>query len=86
VGLLSKNVYTVMCTMEKAVRKLLNISYTTHSKYLPLIVDVISFEQQLYKRFVKFLSNVSNCKNAIDNLCYDLLLDGSNSVSCKNLN
>jgi hypothetical protein len=83
----SSKMFTQLCVQwRKAVRKLLNIPYTTHSKYLPLIVDDIPFEQQLYKRFVKFLSNVSKCKNEIVNLCYKLMLDGSNSVSCKNLN
>ena len=70
----------------KCIRKLLNLPTRCHSLYLPLIVNDYPVEIQLYKRFIKFIvSIISSCNESVK-LCGKLLIEGSNSVCCRNLN
>ena len=62
------------------------ISPQTHGKYLALICNDLPVDLQLYRRFVKFLNTVTSSTNRCINLCGRLVLNGSNSIVCKNLN
>ena len=70
----------------KCIRKLLYLSPMTHSGFLPLLCDDIPVELQLFRRFNKFLWNVSKSSNPCVSMCYKLVSNGSNSVFCKNVN
>ena len=70
----------------KCIHKLLYLSPMTHSRFLPLLCDDIPIELQLFRRFNKFLWNVSKSYNPCVSMCYKLVINGSNSVFCKNVN
>ena len=68
------------------IRKLMSISPRTHGGFLPLIINDLPIEYQMFKRFLKFMYNVLNILNKCISLCGKLALSGSNSSSSKNLN
>ena len=73
-------------TWRKSVRKLLNLPYQTHSRYLNHLVNDLNIETQLHKRFLNFLDKLNNSSNNILSLCGKLALSGSNSSTCRNVN
>ncbi len=46
------------------VRRLLNLPYETHRRYLPSLVGTSSPKHQIYTRFVKLVSKMKNSENA----------------------
>ena len=70
----------------KSIRKLLNIPIRTHNNLLSLICGDIDVDLQIYRRFVKFITNINNSKNSCVQLCSKLVNAGSASVLCCNLN
>ena len=69
----------VYVACRKAIRYVLNLPLTTHSRFLHLICKDSSVNSQLYNRFVKFLRSLSISNNTIVNMCYDLIVHGSGS-------
>ena len=82
----SKTMKRFCIQWRKCLRKLLNLSPLCHSKYLPLIVNDMPLDVQLYKRFIKFICNIINSDNSCVSLCGKMMLAGSNSIPCRNLN
>ena len=70
----------------KCIRKLLYLSPMAHSTFLPLLCDDIPVELLLFRRFKKFIWNVSKSSNPCVSMCYKLVINGSNSVFGKNVN
>ena len=67
------------------MRKLLNVSYKTHSLYLPLIVEDWSMQTQIHRRYLKFFNSVVHSTRVI-HMCKLLVVNGSGSSVCKSLN
>ena len=53
---------------------------------MPCIVNDLPVEIQIHKRFLKFFSLCLNSENNVLQICSRLVINGSNSVMCKNLN
>ena len=70
----------------KCMRKLLNLDYKSRSKYLPFIVNDIPVDAQLHRRFLKFFYSTINSDNVCLQMCSKLILLGSQSNACKNIN
>ena len=70
----------------KAVRRLLNLPYDTHSDYLHLIVSDNPVNIQIFKRFNKFMHKVSTSDNYFINIAGILAFNGSDSNVCKKIN
>ena len=49
----------------KSVRHILGLPYKTHSVYLPLMVEDLPVEVQLYNRFMKFFLKIVNSQNKV---------------------
>ena len=47
----------------KAIRRLLNIPYNTHTKLLPVLVNSVPVTDQLFKRFASLYINMLQCDN-----------------------
>jgi hypothetical protein len=82
----SKAVNYFYVQWRKCIRKLLNISDRTHSRYLAYICNDIPIEIQLYKRVVVFIRNLIKSDNKIVRTCISAAISGSQSVMCKNIN
>ena len=75
-----------ICTKwRQSIRKLLNITPTTHNSLIHLICDTIPFENQIYRRFLTFLNSMKSSSNVILNVCLDLVINGSSSTCSGNL-
>ena len=70
----------------KCMRQLIGLSQRAHGGYLHKVVDDISIENQLIKRFVKFYNKVICSENPVVQLCCSLVNQGSNSTVCRSLN
>ena len=81
----SKQILRLYTTWRKCPRQLLKIIHVAHGEYLPLIVEDISFEGQLVKRFIRFYNSVINSDNNILQFCGQLVTKGSNSAVCKSV-
>ena len=77
----TKKFYTLWC---KCIRQLLGLPVRTHSRYLPMLVDDLPIDAQLYKRLNKFLCQLTSSNNFCVQLCLQLLKNGSNNV-CKSV-
>ena len=73
-------------TWRKCVRQLLNLSPLAHGAYLHKIVNDLSIENQLMKRFLKFFNSIVSSDNPVVRLCGSLVVNGSNSYVCRSLN
>ena len=73
-------------TWRKCFRQLLNLSPRAHGVYLHRIVNDLSIEDQLSKRFFKFFNGILSSNNPVVRLCGSLVVKGSNSYTCKSLN
>ena len=62
------------------MRQLIGLSQRAHGGYLHKVVDDISIENQLIKRFVKFCNKVICSENPVVQLCCSLVNQGSNST------
>jgi hypothetical protein len=82
----SQEINNVITQWRKCIRKLLNISNLTHCRYLPHIVEDFPIELQLFKRVLKFLVKIFKSYNLCVKTCGNLIMHGSNSVTCRNLN
>ena len=67
----------------KCLRKLYGLPCRTHSKYIPLIVNDLSVQFQLFQRLNKFVWKLSLSENPCVQLCRNLMQNGSNSNVCK---
>ena len=70
----------------KAIRKLFNVPYTTHCSLLPLLCDDFNVNIQIKRRTISFLNSLSNSKNSLLKMCYNMSIFGiqsslSNSIS-----
>ena len=70
----------------KGIRTLLNLPVRTHSRYIPLIIEDLPVEYQLYKRFLKFVHNLIKSENKCISLCARLMFNGSSSAASNNVN
>ena len=73
-------------TWRKCVRRLLDIPYNTHGKLLHMILNDSPVEAQLYNRFLNFFKSVISSENKVLKLCGNLVLNGSGSTVCDNIN
>lgn len=73
-------------TWRKCVKQLLNISPRAHGVYLHRIVNDLSIENQLIKRFLNFFNGIITSDNPVIRLCGSLVVNGSNSYACRSLN
>ena len=85
-NLSSKSVDIIYTAWRVIVRKLLNVSYKTHSLYLPLIIEDWSIQTQIHRRYVKFFNSVVHSTNRVIHMCKLLVVNGSGSSVCKSLN
>ena len=76
-NLSSKSVDIIYTAWRVIVRKLLNVSYKTHSLYLPLIIEDWSIQTQIHRRFVKFFNSVVHSTNRVIHMCKLLVVNGS---------
>lgn len=81
-----KDIQKFYVTWRKCLRKLLGLNYRTHSLYIHRIVEDIPVGTQLHKRFMKFIYNALHCENKCVKMCVTLALNGSQSVTCHNMN
>ena len=63
--------------------QLIGLSQRAHGGYLHKVVDDISIENQLIKRFVKFYNKVICSENPVVQLCCSVVNQGSNYVRNK---
>ena len=82
----SKYVHLFYTCWRKCIRKLLSLPWTTHSVYLPLLINDVNVDTQLHKRFLKFIKGIIGHDNSLINLCGKLVINGSDSKACKSLN
>ena len=68
----SKQILFLYTTLRKCLRQLLKITHIAHGEYLPFIVDNISIEGHLVKKFIKFYNSVINSDNNILQFCDQL--------------
>ena len=59
----SKKVTSFNTLCCKCLMKILDLPYTTHSRYIPLIVSDVPVETQLFRRVSNFMCNVSASTN-----------------------
>ena len=69
----------------KAIRKLLCLPMLCHNNLSHLIVDDMPVDNQVYKRFLKFLKNICNSNNSVIQLLGKLVIYGSSSTVSNNL-
>ena len=81
----SKQILHLYTTWLKCLRQLLKITHIAHGEYLPFIVEYITIEGQLVKRFIKFYNSVINSDNKILQFCGQLVTNGSNCAVCKSV-
>ena len=81
----SKNTVKFYVTWRKCVRKLMNLPYRTHSRFLPVLCGDISVEYQLFKRVNKIFWNLHKSTNSCLNLCAKLIEKGSCSNFSKSV-
>ena len=53
--------------------KLIGIHYRTHSQYLPVICNDILMENQVHKRYIKFVRGIVRSENGVVSLCGKLI-------------
>ena len=63
--------YKKVCTsLNKGVRTILNLPYTTHTYMLGPLMKQPHMSLQLYKRCSRFLYGMKQCRNYIVKLCF----------------
>ena len=72
----SEKVTSFYTLWRKCLRKLLDLPYTTHSRYIPLIVNDVPVEAQLFRRVNNFMCNMSASTNLSVKLCTKLVING----------
>ena len=70
----------------KCIRKILGLPYRTHKALLPLIIDDVSIESQVEKRFSKYIVNLFKSDNIYLSLCKDIIVHGSRSSAGRSFN
>ena len=76
----TKEMEPLYIAWRKCVRRILGVPYNTHCRLLPLLVDDVSIDVKLYKRFINFINKVALSQNSCVNLCVKIMSSGSNSV------
>ena len=67
------------------MRRLFNLPYKTHSRYLPLLCNDFPVDPQLIVRFSKFMYKVFTSENECVQLAGKVALNGSQSSICKSV-
>ena len=70
----------------KCIRRLFNIPSRTHNVLLNIICEDFPITMQLHNRFLKFIHSVITNDNYCIQLCGKLVMNGSHSTACDNLN
>lgn len=70
----------------KCVRKILGVSYRTHSALLPYLIDDLCIQSQMEKRLVGFIHSLILSNNNFVKVCFKLVVDGSTSPLGKSTN
>jgi len=78
----SRHMQLFYVSWRKAIRKLLNIPFITHSVLLHCICDDIPIHEQLYSRFIK---GIVDSSNSMTSLCYTLALNARRSSLCNSI-
>ena len=79
------SITTFHVAWRKAIRKVLDLPYRTHSRILNLICDDLPIDAQLHVRFHKFLVSLHTSSNPVTQLCTELALSGSGSSVSNNI-
>ena len=69
----------------RCIRRLFNLPYETHRRYLPSLVGTSSAKHQIYSRFVKLESKMENSKNRRVSFLARLCRDSPRSIIGGNL-
>lgn len=69
----------------KAIRYILQIPNTTHSRFLHLICNDRPIKEVLYSRLIRFIHSLITSENHVNNICVKLALSGSNSAVGNNI-
>ena len=69
----------------KCVRNLLCLPYRTHCALIPEIIDDPNISNQLHKRVLRFVNSCLKSNN-LCKLMMSIAINGSNSVTCRNIN
>ena len=83
--LTNKDIDRLYVTWRKCIRKLIGIHYRTHSQYLPVICNDIPIENQIHKRYIKFVRGIVRSENEVVSLCGKLSMKGSQSAVSKSI-
>ena len=75
----SNDILKFYSTWKKGLRRLFNLPYRTHSRYLPLLGNDLPVNLQLFLRFNKFMYKLLTSENAFVQLASKLALNGSQS-------
>lgn len=70
----------------KCIRRLLSLPYRTHSNLIPFIVEDLSIQFQVEKRFVKYFETIRTSSNRYLQLCRNIIEGGSRSPLGKSYN
>jgi hypothetical protein len=82
----SRSINLLFTAWRKCVRRIWQVHPMTHCNLLHLICNDLPVEQQIHKRFLKFLFSILESKNKIIYLCGQLALCGSQSKLGNNIN
>ena len=70
----------------KCIRKIFNIPYNTHCRFLHHICKDSSIQVKLHRRFMKFFINLCNSENVYVQTMAKVVKNGSRSSACLSLN
>jgi hypothetical protein len=82
----SRSMNLLFTAWRKCVRRIWKVHPMTHCNLLHLICNDLPVEQQIHKRFLKFLFSILESKNKIIYLCGQLALCGSQSKLGNSIN
>ena len=70
----------------KCIRRIFDLPQRTHSVFLNILCEDYPVEMQIHMRFLKFFHSIITNSNELIQRCGKLVLNGSCSVTCDNLN
>ena len=82
----SNRIQSFYVAWRKCIRRLLNLPYRTHCKLLNMVCNDLPVDMQIHKRFIKFFHSVITNPNKCIEMCGKLVMNGSQSITCHNLN
>ena len=69
----------------KCIRRLLGVPSTTHCRLLPLILGDVPIQQQLHRRFTRFVASCRQSPSSLVRLCSRHALHGSGSATSNSI-